>query len=165
VQLQAYTSQLVALTMLSLLLARDSIEKRALRDEIADELLNLPVRVRAALELDGRVRELAASLKDEKSLIVLGRGHDYATALEAALKARAARCCCACIDLVGRAAEASHVVSQVSRAPSTFSGLACARCAALCGKLGCTQLSGIADITCLISYDKQSAVCRSRRSR
>ncbi len=32
------------------------------------------------------MRELAASLKDEPSMLVFGRGQNYATALETALK-------------------------------------------------------------------------------
>jgi glucosamine 6-phosphate synthetase-like amidotransferase/phosphosugar isomerase protein len=38
------------------------------------------------LKLDGKIRELAASLKDEPSMLVFGRGQNYATALETALK-------------------------------------------------------------------------------
>ena len=34
------------------------------------------------------MRELAASLKDEPSMLVFGRGQNYATALETALKVR-----------------------------------------------------------------------------
>lgn len=40
-----------------------------------------------ALALDGEMRGLAAKLKGEQSLLVFGRGYNYATALEAALKA------------------------------------------------------------------------------
>ena len=83
---KAYTSQIVVLAMIALLLARDSIEKRAERDAIADALLSLPQAVRRALALDGAARALAARLQDVQSLYVLGRGCDYASALEAALK-------------------------------------------------------------------------------
>ncbi len=38
------------------------------------------------LELDGEMLSLAEQLKDEQSLLVFGRGYNYATALEAALK-------------------------------------------------------------------------------
>ena len=38
------------------------------------------------LKLDGKMRELAATLKDEPSMLVFGRGQNYATALETALK-------------------------------------------------------------------------------
>ena len=38
------------------------------------------------LKLDAKMLELAEQLKDEQSLLVFGRGYNYATALEAALK-------------------------------------------------------------------------------
>ena len=38
------------------------------------------------LKLDGKMLELAEQLKGEQSLLVFGRGYNYATALEAALK-------------------------------------------------------------------------------
>ena len=34
------------------------------------------------------MRQLAAKLKDEQSLLVFGRGYNFATALEAALKVK-----------------------------------------------------------------------------
>lgn len=44
-----------------------------------------------ALALDGEMRSLAAKLQHESSLLVFGRGYNYATALEAALKVGAMR--------------------------------------------------------------------------
>jgi len=38
------------------------------------------------LRLDTQMQELAEELKHETSLLVFGRGYNYATALEAALK-------------------------------------------------------------------------------
>ncbi len=38
------------------------------------------------LELDEQIQKIAETLKDEASLLVFGRGHNYATALETALK-------------------------------------------------------------------------------
>lgn len=83
---KAYTSQLVVLVMISLLLARDSIGKLEIRVRIAEELLRLPDLVRKALSLDERVKQLACKLQNEHNIMVFGRGHNYATALEAALK-------------------------------------------------------------------------------
>ena len=40
------------------------------------------------LKLDSQMLELAEELKTEQSLLVFGRGYNYATALEAALKVR-----------------------------------------------------------------------------
>ena len=43
--------------------------------------------------LDGQIKELAQALVDEESCLVFGRGRNYATAMEAALKVRACRAC------------------------------------------------------------------------
>ena len=43
------------------------------------------------LKLDSQMLELAEELKTEQSLLVFGRGYNYATALEAALKVRSCR--------------------------------------------------------------------------
>lgn len=85
---KAYTSQIVALTMVALALSDDSIARRAARDAVIDDLARLPAAVARALELDGAMRDLAASLVAESSLLVFGRGYNYATALEAALKVK-----------------------------------------------------------------------------
>ena len=42
------------------------------------------------LKLDAQMLDLAKELKTEQSLLVFGRGYNYATALEAALKVRIA---------------------------------------------------------------------------
>jgi glucosamine--fructose-6-phosphate aminotransferase (isomerizing) len=48
----------------------------------------LPGKVRSALMLDEMMRQLALQLKEEHSLMFFARGRNYATALEAALKAK-----------------------------------------------------------------------------
>jgi hypothetical protein len=49
----------------------------------------IPILRRAqALALDGQMRQLAKKLKGEQSLLVFGRGYNFATALEAALKVK-----------------------------------------------------------------------------
>ena len=48
-----------------------------------------PLRVSASLQtlkLDDQIRQLADTLKDQQSMLVFGRGHNFATALETALK-------------------------------------------------------------------------------
>uniref|UniRef100_A0A7S0WPK8 glutamine--fructose-6-phosphate transaminase (isomerizing) n=1 Tax=Chlamydomonas leiostraca TaxID=1034604 RepID=A0A7S0WPK8_9CHLO len=85
---KAYTSQILAITMMALQLAEDSISKREKRDQIIDELGQLPGKVRTTLMLDNSMRELAKHLKDEHSLMFFSRGYNYATALEAALKTK-----------------------------------------------------------------------------
>ena len=44
--------------------------------------------MRRALELDDKMKKLAQSLVDENSLLLFGRGYNYATALEGALKVK-----------------------------------------------------------------------------
>ncbi|KAH7278866.1 hypothetical protein KP509_38G060400 [Ceratopteris richardii] len=58
------------------------------RNAIMDDLYDLPSKVRDVLKLDKDMKELAALLMDEQSLLVFGRGYNYATALECALKVK-----------------------------------------------------------------------------
>ena len=51
----------------------------------------LPGKVRNALMLDAAMKQLAEQLKCEHSLMFFARGRNYATALEAALKAKEVR--------------------------------------------------------------------------
>ncbi len=85
---KAYTSQILVITLLALALSEDSKAAQARRDGIISSLLTLPAAVRTALALDPEMKALAHRLKDESSLLVFGRGYNYATALEAALKVK-----------------------------------------------------------------------------
>ena len=83
---KAYTSQIVAITMMALVLSEDMISRRKRRDEIIDSMGVLPDAVAKALELNDKIQSIAAELTDEPSCLVFGRGRNYATAMEAALK-------------------------------------------------------------------------------
>lgn len=85
---KAYTSQMVVITMMALALSEDSIAKRPKRDAVIDALGSLPAKLRRVLRLDAQMQQLAEELKHETSLLVFGRGYNYATALEAALKVK-----------------------------------------------------------------------------
>lgn len=85
---KAYTSQIVAITMFALALSDDSISRRNTRDEIIDGLVQLPDVVKKTLLLDEQMLALARKLQNEHSLLVFGRGYNYATALETALKVK-----------------------------------------------------------------------------
>merc|ERR1712060_273908 len=50
--------------------------------------MGLPELLRRVLGLDGEMKELAEKLRDEKSLLLFGRGYNYATAPEGALKVK-----------------------------------------------------------------------------
>jgi hypothetical protein len=84
------------------------------------------------LRLDKEMLQLAARLQEEQSLLVFGRGYNYATALEAALKASAAllpppcssRPCSAC-GLPSRACSLARSASWRGRPRSLWEQLAC----------------------------------------
>jgi len=85
---KAYTSQILSLTMFALVLAEDRISIQPRRSEIIQGLKDLPDKIRKVLELDGRVMEIAKNLYEKKSLLIMGRGFNYATCLEGALKVK-----------------------------------------------------------------------------
>ncbi|KAK7394652.1 hypothetical protein VNO78_15186 [Psophocarpus tetragonolobus] len=85
---KAYTSQIVVMVMLSLAIGGDTISNQARREAIIDGLFDLPNKVREVLKLDQEMQDLAKLLIAEQSLLVFGRGYNYATALEGALKVK-----------------------------------------------------------------------------
>lgn len=91
--IQAYTSQIVAITMLALALSDDKLSKSARRQEIIRSLLLLPSAIERTLKLEPQIIELAKELADEASLLLFGRGFQYATALEVRRAAGARRAC------------------------------------------------------------------------
>lgn len=85
---KAYTSQIVVMAMMALAIGSDTISSQARREAIIDGLFDLPSKVREVLKLDQEMKDLAKLLIAEQSLLVFGRGYNYATALEGALKVK-----------------------------------------------------------------------------
>ena len=84
---KAYTSQYIALVMFALSLSDDRVSKVDRRIEIIQGLKLIPGQIKQVLNLEPRIKELCATeLKDQKSLLLLGRGYQFAAALEGALK-------------------------------------------------------------------------------
>ncbi|WVQ82963.1 glutamine-fructose-6-phosphate transaminase (isomerizing) [Cryptococcus sp. DSM 104549] len=84
---KAYTSQYVALVMIAVQLSDDSITKTARRQQIIDGLHDIPAQIRKVLAMDKALQQMARDmLAKEKSLLIMGRGYQYATCLEGALK-------------------------------------------------------------------------------
>ncbi|XP_041121857.1 glutamine--fructose-6-phosphate aminotransferase [isomerizing] 2-like isoform X1 [Polyodon spathula] len=83
---KAYTSQFVALVMFGLMMSEDRISLQKRRLEIISSLQALPGQIKAVLALDSKIKELADELYKQRSLLVMGRGFNYATCLEGALK-------------------------------------------------------------------------------
>ncbi|KAK8509533.1 hypothetical protein V6N12_001623 [Hibiscus sabdariffa] len=85
---KAYTSQIAVMAMLALAIGDDAISSQARREAIIDGLFDLPNKVREVLKLDQEMKDLAKLLISEQSLLVFGRGYNFATALEGALKVK-----------------------------------------------------------------------------
>ena len=84
---KAYTSQFVAMVMFALSLSEDRASKKARREEIMEGLANISGQIKQILEQDTAIKELCKkTFKDQKSLLLLGRGSQFSTALEGALK-------------------------------------------------------------------------------
>jgi glutamine---fructose-6-phosphate transaminase (isomerizing) len=84
---KAFTSQVVALTLFTILLARTRNDLSILQArEIIAALQKLPEQVEQVLELNDSLRELARTYKDASNFLYLGRGYNFPTALEGALK-------------------------------------------------------------------------------
>lgn len=74
--------------MIALLVGERDASLAPRRREVIAALAAVPDAVRSVLALDGQMRALAASLKGEASMLLFGRGWNYATALEGALKVK-----------------------------------------------------------------------------
>lgn len=85
---KAYTSQIVVMAMVALAIGADTISTKPRREAIIESLLHLPSKVKEVLKLDEEMKDLAKSLIAEQSLLMFGRGYNYATALEGALKVK-----------------------------------------------------------------------------
>lgn len=84
---KAYTSQYIALIMIALQLSEDRISLQPRCKDIINGLHDLPGQIRQVLELDVKLQALAhGSLANQRSLLLMGRGYQYATCLEGALK-------------------------------------------------------------------------------
>jgi glucosamine--fructose-6-phosphate aminotransferase (isomerizing) len=84
---KAFLAQITAAYLLGLYLAqlRGNIFSGQIKDVLAD-LGKIPEKIQQVLDSAGPLRELARSMKDEKSVLFLGRNVGYPVALEGALK-------------------------------------------------------------------------------
>eukprot|EP00033_Pygsuia_biforma_P001963 GCRY01002186.1.p1 GENE.GCRY01002186.1~~GCRY01002186.1.p1 ORF type:complete len:736 (+),score=157.67 GCRY01002186.1:127-2334(+) len=83
---KAYTSQVVCLTLMALKMCEDSKDKDPLRKEIIDCLQRLPDYIRETLKLEEKIKHLCETMVNFSHLLLLGRGSQFATCLEGALK-------------------------------------------------------------------------------
>src|SRR6202522_1984057 len=83
---KAFTTQLTALAMLTVALAKHRKGGSEQERELMIQLLQLPSLVEKALALDGAIQALAETIADKHHALFVGRGPLHAIALEGALK-------------------------------------------------------------------------------
>ena len=83
---KAFTSQVVALALFTLKLARKRDLSVVRAREIAQAMHDLPDLLRKVLETAPHVERIAEEFKDAHNFLYLGRGYSFPTALEGALK-------------------------------------------------------------------------------
>ena len=83
---KAFTTQLVALRLLTLALARRNGQTPEQQKRYVDELHALPRQVEVALEMSDDIRAMAQAFGEKQHALFLGRGPFYPIALEGALK-------------------------------------------------------------------------------
>lgn len=83
---KAFTSQVTVLALFTILMARLRTLSILQGREIVSALRQLPDLVEQVLEMNDAIRELARIYKDATNFLYLGRGFNYPSALEGALK-------------------------------------------------------------------------------
>jgi len=79
---KAYTSQFVCMVMFALSLSEDRASKQHRREEIMEGLGKVSGQFKDVLKLDQSIKKLCEKFKHQKSMLLLGRGSQHATALE-----------------------------------------------------------------------------------
>ena len=83
---KAFTSQLAVLSQIALLLARHKGMSKEQGMTIARDLHAVPEKIEKVLAHVDQIKEIAAEFRDAQNFIYLGRGINFPTALEGALK-------------------------------------------------------------------------------
>lgn len=86
---KAYVTQLVTLYIVSLYFAEmKNTMRQSEIDKIKLELLNLSEKITEILKLEESIKKIAEGMKDSNDMYYLGRGLDYAVAMEGSLKTK-----------------------------------------------------------------------------
>lgn len=83
---KTYTSQFVAMVLISLHLAFDKKPKHDRINDIIEELQRLPAKVETVLGNSEKYQKIAQGIDNENSILVMGRGYQQATCLEGSFK-------------------------------------------------------------------------------
>ena len=74
------------------MMSEDRYSKRDRYLEILNGLKELPDKIKKTLELNDQIKAMAEQICKEKSVLVMGRGFNFATCLEGALVSEFFRC-------------------------------------------------------------------------
>ncbi len=83
---KAFTSQVTAIILVTLMIARKRHMSVVQGKQVIDELLSIPNKVERILAQNDKIRALAEEFKNERNFLYLGRGYNFPVALEGALK-------------------------------------------------------------------------------
>ncbi len=83
---KAYTSQIAVLSLITLWLARQRGLSKEVGKVLAADLASLPDKVRKVLSQTEQIKYIAEEFKNVHNFLYLGRGSNFSTALEGALK-------------------------------------------------------------------------------
>jgi glucosamine--fructose-6-phosphate aminotransferase (isomerizing) len=83
---KAFTSQVTAIILITLMIARRRHMSVVQGKQLIDDLLLVPEKVEKILAQNDNIREMAKEYKDERNFLYLGRGYNFPVALEGALK-------------------------------------------------------------------------------
>jgi glucosamine--fructose-6-phosphate aminotransferase (isomerizing) len=83
---KAFTSQMMVLSLVTILLARMRSMSYEKGEELIDALSGIPDQVRKILDSNDRIKVIAKKYHDKNNFLYLGRGVNFPVALEGALK-------------------------------------------------------------------------------
>jgi glucosamine--fructose-6-phosphate aminotransferase (isomerizing) len=83
---KAFTSQIAVLSLIGLLIGRQKILSPQTGKRLAEDLLSVPDKVAHVLEQAEQIKIIAEEFKNKHNFLYLGRGSNFPTALEGALK-------------------------------------------------------------------------------
>lgn len=83
---KAFTTQLIALLLLTIVLARKNGISETQEKQMVETLEKLPLEITKALQLNKTIEDLAEHFADKEHALFLGRGAHYPVAMEGALK-------------------------------------------------------------------------------
>lgn len=84
---KAFTAQVTALTLISILLGRKrEVISQHQYEELIQQIVAVPQKIETIIESNNRIKDIANVFKDSTNFLYLGRGYFFPVALEGALK-------------------------------------------------------------------------------